>query len=161
MLDLIDRRMKHAGFIALAGLLGAASCEPSKAEKSAPQYGDPVGIQLVATQDVPAVEVAVAVSQGVPIEPLVEPLSSLFFKALKGCSSSVKSALLAEPAQISFSVEMGKTKNPAVTGGLSECMKKSLDAQVFAGKAPSPLHVMAMVRLASAAAPGSSEGRKP
>jgi hypothetical protein len=161
MLNFNDRRMKHALRIGISLLLFTAACGQKSADKHEPEYGDPVGISLVASKDVPAVEVAIAVSKGVVIDPLVEPLSSLLHRGLKACSGVVAASLKAEPAHLSFVVEQGKTKNTSVTGASADCLIKSLDAQDFAGKAPGKLHVMAIVRLAPALPAASQEGLKP
>lgn len=153
--------MKHALWIGIWVPLLLSACGQKSAEKTEQEYGDPVGITLVASKDVPAVEVAIAVSKGVVIDPLVEPLSTLLYRGLKACSGVIAASLKTEPAHLSFVVEQGKTKNTSVTGASADCLSKSLEGQDFAGKAPGKLNVMAIVRLSTAAQPASPEGPKP
>jgi hypothetical protein len=142
--------------LALASLTGCDKKEPSADE---PSYGEPVGITMEASKDVPAFEVGVAVSKGVVVDPLVPPISSLLYKGLRACPDLVR-VIAKEPVQIAFAVEQGRTRSVTVTGEAPDCVARTLTDQEVAGAGPAKLHVLAMIRLPSAKGQ-DAEGRKP
>lgn len=164
-------------FIALLPLLPLLlACEKKKASDEPPSYGEPVGITVEASKDLPALEVVIAVSKGIAVDPLVPPLAGLLHKALRACPDFVKAAAAAPDAatQVAFTVEQGKTKDAAASVKSADCITSSLNAQDLPnltiqreapaqgaeGAAPGKLHVVALLRFPGA--PGSkSEGPKP
>jgi hypothetical protein len=167
--------MKLAPRLLLSLLPLLIACD-KKAPADQPVYGEPVGVTMEASKDLPAFEVAIAVSKGIAIEPLVPPLGGLLHKALKACPDFVKAAA-ASPStatQVAFTVEQGKTKDAAASVKSADCITSSLNAQDLPnltiqreapaqgaeGAAPGKLHVVALLRFPGA--PGSkSEGPKP
>ncbi len=165
-------------FIALLPLLLA--CEKNKASDEQPSYGEPVGITMEASKDLPAFEVVIAVSKGIAVDPLVTPLAGLLHKAVRACPDFVKAAAAAPDAvtQVAFTVEQGKTKNAAATVKGADCLTANLTAQDLPnltitpaapasanegeGKsaAPGKLHVVALLRF-SGARGSNAEGHKP
>lgn len=168
-------------FIALLPLLPLLlACEKNKATDGQPSYGEPVGITIEASKDLPALEMVIAVSKGIAVDPLVSPLAGVLHKALRACPDFVKAAAAAPDAamQVAFTVEQGKTKNAAATVKGADCVTANLTAQDLPnltitpeatasakegeGKsaAPGKLHVVALFRFAGA--PGSNAAdRKP
>ena len=150
-------------FVAFAGVSG---CEKQAAPEQ-PSYGEPIGITMEASRDLPALDVAIAVNQGVVTDPLVLPLMGLLHKTLRGCPEFVKAAA-ADPSaatQVAFTVEQGKVKDAVMTGSLkgSECITTSLAGQELPnldiqreatagdkGAALGKLHVAALLRFSSA-----------
>jgi hypothetical protein len=167
--------MKLAPRLLLSLLPLLIACD-KKAPADQPVYGEPVGVTMEASKDLPAFEVAIAVSKGIAIDPLVPPLGGLLHKALKACPDFVKAAA-ASPStatQVAFTVEQGKTKDAAASVKSADCITSSLNAQDLPnltiqreapaqgaeGAAPGKLHVVALLRFPGA--PGSkSEGPKP
>jgi hypothetical protein len=167
--------MKLAPRLLLSLLPLLIACE-KKAPTDQPVYGEPVGVTMEASKDLPAFEVAIAVSKGIAIDPLVPPLGGLLHKALKACPDFVRAAA-ASPStatQVAFTVEQGKTKDAAASVKGAECITSSLNAQDLPnltiqreasaqgaeGAAPGKVYVVALLRFPGA--PGSnSEGPKP
>jgi hypothetical protein len=170
--------MKLAPRLLLSLLPLLIACE-KKAPSDEVAYGEPVGVTMQASKDLPGFEVAIAVTKGVAIDPLVPPLGGLLHKALRACPDFVKAAAASPEAatQIAFTIEQGKTKGATSTVKGADCVTSSLNAQDLPnltitpeataapaqsapGPAPGKLHVVAMLRFPSA--PGSgAEGRKP
>jgi hypothetical protein len=173
--------MKLAPRLLLSLLPLLCSCEKKEASDGVPVYGEPIGIQMEASQGVPAFEIAIAVSKGVSVEPLVPPLSGLLHKALRACPDFVRAAAANPTAatQVAFAVEQGKTKDAAATVKGAECVTANLNAQELpglviktaaappqgapadaTGAAPKALSVIAMLRFNGASGP-NAEGRTP
>lgn len=156
--------------LAALALLLASACEEKKGEGAhgegayeEPSYGDPVGIQMEPSKDVPAFEIVVAVSKDVAIDPLVPPLGGLIHGAMRACPGFVKAAAASAPVQISLTVEQGKTQRVSVSGVSgepSDCMMNNLNARELAGAGPAKVHVLAMLRFPSAQGK-DAEGPKP
>lgn len=167
--------MKLAPRLLLSLLPLLIACD-KKAPADQPVYGEPVGVTMEASKDLPAFEVAIAVSKGIAIDPLVPPLGGLLHKALRACPDFVKAAA-ASPStatQVAFTVEQGKTKDAAASVKGADCITSSLNAQDLPnltiqreapaqgaeGAAPGKLHVVALLRFPGA--PGSEpEGPQP
>jgi hypothetical protein len=137
---------------ALAVLLAlVCACDKGEPAAAPPVYGDPVGVQMEASKDLPAFDIAVAVSKGVTVDPLVAPLSGFIHKALRACPDFVKQASAAgEPTQVSFTVEQGRTGTASVSSEAPGCMTQNLSAQAIEGVPPAKVHVIAMIRFPSA-----------
>lgn len=167
--------MKLAPRLLLSLLPLLIACD-KKAPADQPVYGEPIGVTIEASKELPAFEVAIAVSKGIAIDPLVPPLGGLLHKALRACPDFVQAAA-ASPStatQVAFTVEQGKTKDAAASVKGADCITSSLNAQDLPnltiqreapaqgaeGAAPGKLHVVALFRFPGA--PGSeSEGPKP
>ncbi|MCK6591653.1 MAG: hypothetical protein HUU21_21090 [Polyangiaceae bacterium] len=165
--------MKLAPRLLLTLLPLLVACE-KKPPAEQPAYGDPVGITMEASRDLPGFEVAIAVSKGIAVDPLVPPLSGLLHKALRACPDFVKAAV-ASPStatQVAFTVEQGKTKDVAVSVKGAECITSNLTAQDLPnltvqreapgteGAAPGKLYVVALLRFPGAPA-SPTESPKP
>jgi hypothetical protein len=170
--------MKLAPHLLLSLLPLLIACE-KKAPSDEPVYGEPVGVTMEASKDLPGFEVAIAVSKGIAIDPLLPPIAGLLHKALKACPDFVKAAAANPEAatQVAFTVEQGKTKDATATMKGADCVASNLNAQELPnltitpeapaapaqgapGPAPGKLHVIAMLRFPGA--PGTkAEGRKP
>lgn len=143
--------MKLAPRLLVSLLPLLCSCDKKEASDGVPVYGEPIGIQMEAAQGVPAFEIAIAVTKGIAVEPLVPPLSGLLHKALRACPDFVRAAA-ANPTvatQVAFAVEQGKTKDAAATVKGAECVTKSLSAQELPGL---------VIKPAAPPAPGAPEG---
>jgi hypothetical protein len=149
------------GSLALLALALGSACEKAEPAAETPVYGEPVGIQMEASKDLPAFEIAVAVSKGVTVDPLVAPLSGFIHKALRACPDFVKKASAAgEPTQVSFMVERGTTGTASVSSEAPGCMTTNLSAQAIQGVPPAKLHVIAMIRFPGAKG-GDAGGQRP
>lgn len=152
------------------------ACEKQAPADPQPTYGDPVGITMEASKDLPAFEVAIAVSKGIAIDPLVPPLGGLLHKALKACPDFVKAAAASPTTatQIAFTVDQGKTKDVAASVKGADCITSNLTAQDLPnltiqreapaagveGAAPGKVHVVALLRFPGARG-SSPESPKP
>jgi len=137
-------------------LLGVA-CQSSPPPADEETYGDPVGVQLSASEAVPAFEIALALSRGVEPGPLVAPLSTLLLRAFKACPEFVRANAAGGVTQIVLSIDQGKVAEAGASGEHPDpCLASTLRGQPLeplpAG-APPRLRALAQIRLAAAPKP--------
>lgn len=102
----------------------AAACSK---ERKSPQFGEPVGIRVAASENVPALEVAVAVTQGTDIGPAVSRLSTAIHKSVKGCPGLGTIFARGEMVRVSFGIEEGKIAASQIPAEpQAQCVTKAL-----------------------------------
>lgn len=91
-------------------------------------YGEPTGIQMPAAQGLPALEIALAVSQGAAVDVLVSPVSAAIHEALRVCPDVVARGATGEVAQASFAIEGGRVRGAS---GLADdaCILRALEGK--------------------------------
>jgi len=141
-------------------LLGALGCKSGAKAHEDAQYGEPVGIQMEASGGLPAFEVALAVTRGVVVDPLVPPITTVIHQGLVACPRVVQTAATSgQVIQIAFSVRQGHLAKLSVSGVESDgCLAQMLDGRsiqlddkVGAGRAHPELDVLAQVRFGAKA----------
>jgi hypothetical protein len=147
-----DRRL-----LALAPLLLACACRDAPPAPKEEAYGEPVGVLLNAAGALPAMEIALAVDQGIEIDPLVTPLSRAIHEAVKACPDFVRASAAGGVTQIAFSIDQGKVEEPVSSGAHPDaCLAARLRGQPVAplpAGAPPQLRVLAQIRNAPAPQP--------
>ncbi len=141
--------MKHrtswVGF-ALA-VVAVAAC---RSEPPAPEikYGEPVGIKMATKGAIPAYEIAIAVSEGTDIGPLVPVLGAALHGAVEACPEVVRTGERGETLDLAFRVEQGAIREPSAKGEAAACVARALGGKTVA--APDKLAVLAQIRFAVA-----------
>lgn len=127
-------------------LLGA--CEEKAPDVA---FGEPVRVAMTASRDVPAFELAFAVTRDVAVEPLVPGLSGALHKAVRGCPSFVEASAVDEVTQVAFTVEQGTIRGAALAGAHPDrCLAEKLDNQALDGPAPPKLQAIVQIRFPAA-----------
>lgn len=124
--------------IALSCALGSA-CTKDKPEAAAPQLGEPIGAQVPARGETPAMTIAFAVAKGSDPVPLLAPLVSAVAAATSACPAFAKEAERGVTA-IDFTVEGGKMKVPGRPDPAgAKCLAATLDGKDLGSPSPSAL----------------------
>jgi hypothetical protein len=146
--------------VAAAILLLPACKGESKGDAArGPQsYGEPIGARVDAAGEVPAFEMAFAVTKGRDPQPLLSPLVSTMTAAVKGCPDFVAEAKSGDAAGLDFSLEGGAVKlreQEANTNG-ARCLTKAMAGKGLLPANTPPVDVRVEIRLAEAAPAGSA-----
>ncbi|MRG94352.1 hypothetical protein [Polyangium spumosum] len=133
---------KMFGFLLAAGLLGSAC----RSEPAAPEieYGEPVGLRMATKRGMPDYEIAVAVTKGTNIDPLVPVLGAALHAAVELCPDVVEAGRRGEALDVAFRVEQGVIRDPAAKGDAATCVARALGGKAIA--APDKLSVLAQIR---------------
>ena len=138
--------------VLLSACQGEAPREQEQQGKEEEAYGEPVGLQMAASEALPAFEIALAVSKGAEVEPLVAPLGGLIHGAIKGCPGFVSASAGGEVTQLALTIEQGKIAEAAAAGEHPDpCLSASLRGKALApapAGTPPRLRAIAQIRFA-------------
>lgn len=140
------RRISSLSIALLSACLAASvgACDRKPSSEGIP-YGEPVGVQMEASAEVPAFDIALAVNKGADIDPLIAPLGGLLHKAVRACPGFAKASAVGEVTQIAFSVDQGKAVGAVVSGAHPDpCLTQQINAQEV--PTPAKLSVVAQIR---------------
>jgi hypothetical protein len=147
-------RLFSASFFFLAALLSTGACDDPKSEV---QYGDPVGIQIDARGNVPALTVAVAVTKGRDVSATVSSVAGAMFGAASACPAAMTTLSSGSIIRLTMAAQGGTLhappKLPEDKG--ASCMIHALDGKPVSTDKPDALDVIVEIR-----AGGADGGRR-
>lgn len=142
--------MKHrTSWVGLAFVFALASACRSQPAEPEIEYGEPVGLRMATKRGIPDYEIAVAVSKGTDIAPLVPELGAALHAAVELCPEIVQAGKRGEIVGVSFRVEQGAIGKVATKGVEETCVGGALGGKRIA--APDKLAVLAQIRFPSEA----------
>jgi hypothetical protein len=134
-------RTSWVGLVLSVVLLSACRSEPAAPEI---EYGEPVGLRMATKRGMPDYEIAVAVTKGTNIEPLVPVLGAALHAAVELCPDVVAAGQRGEALDVAFRIEQGVIRDPAAKGDAASCVARALGGKTIA--APDKLSVLAQIR---------------
>ncbi|MDI1445129.1 hypothetical protein [Polyangium sp. 6x1] len=142
--------MKHrTSWVGLALLFVLSSACRSEPREPEVEYGEPIGLRMETKRGVPDYEIAVAVTKGTDLAPLVPVIGAALHAAVELCPEMVKAGQRGENVGIWFRVEKGTIGKVVTEGVDATCVTGALGGKPVA--APDQLAVLAQFRFPSEA----------
>ncbi|MEC9073091.1 MAG: hypothetical protein VX938_11945 [Myxococcota bacterium] len=98
-------------FLSLLSVLGliasAAGCAPEAPRAVESPFSPPVGVEMGASGDVPALTLAISLSKGAALESVVEPLTTAVHSGLRACPMYVEAATSGDLERLNLSFTQG------------------------------------------------------
>ncbi|MDC3952459.1 hypothetical protein [Polyangium jinanense] len=140
--------MKHRNsWVGLALVFALASACRSEPPETAIEYGEPVGLRMATKRGMPDYEIAVAVSKGTDVGPLVPALGAALHAAVELCPEIVQAGKRGEIVGVWFRVEQGAIGKVETKGVQATCVTGAIGGKPIA--APDKLAVLAEIRFPS------------